>query len=73
MMFQQTTLDGLHQLRVMTFYDQALAAIRKTCGRPTKGGRPCRRPLQWYETACPYHATQAELDQALQRLRNIEP
>ena len=40
------------------------------CGRPTNRGAPCARVLLWYETACGYHATPDELEQATQRLRN---
>lgn len=39
------------------------------CGRPTKDGMPCQRPLQWFEDACSVHATPAEQDAALRRLR----
>lgn len=40
------------------------------CGRPTRTGLPCRRPLLWFETACNVHATPDERDQALQKLRS---
>lgn len=43
------------------------------CGRPTKTGGACTRWLLWYETACPIHATEDELEEATQRLRDALP
>jgi hypothetical protein len=42
------------------------------CGRPTRTGAPCRRPLQWYETACNAHQSPAETEQAYWVLRAAE-
>lgn len=46
---------------------------KRTCGRATRNGTPCRRPLQWYELACAIHATHEERDQALAHLRRNRP
>jgi hypothetical protein len=41
----------------------------RRCGRPTRAGTPCRRPLQWYETACNAHQTPTETERAYALLR----
>lgn len=41
----------------------------KRCLRLTRRGVPCRRQLQWYETACLYHATSDEHWAAIRKLR----
>lgn len=30
------------------------------CGRPCRDGRPCQRPLVWWQQACTHHTTPAE-------------
>jgi hypothetical protein len=72
MTFEESDLPaGYHRLRIATFYEQALQASRKRCGRTTSRGTPCRAVLKWYQTACNDHATPVELDQALDILRRF--
>lgn len=41
----------------------------RLCRRLTQRGVPCRRQLQWHETACLYHATSDELWASIRKLR----
>lgn len=44
-------------------------SVTRFCGRPKRHGGFCMRPLLWYETACPTHATPADNAEATERLR----